>query len=259
VRDDQQQKGRLLSVTDATMKSRHTQSKPLQWTVALLFLAALVALVLIVTLSVARLFGLSCEHPAHLGLAMAAHIVLFLPLWLLLSLFLLAPLFRLTGVLRYYSPYLIASRAQRGRIYLHGATPFDYLLLFRWRDRGRPAVQCILLWYVDGLLALARELERGRLPLDTTISATSYIFSAGSARRYGFTVEEAPRFSIGGYLTYPTQLLTYSFAQGRWALPPIHRARQATIDGATLRAQVSRLERLQTRLRKAQAQRGDLR
>lgn len=248
-----------MSVTDATMKSRYTQSKPLQWTVALLLLTVQVALVLGATLGVARLLGLRWEHPAHLGLAMAAHVALFLPLWLLLSLFLLAPLFRLTGVLRYYSPYLIVTRGGCGRLALHGATPFDYLLLFRWRDRGRPAVQRILLWYVEGLLVLARELERGRLPLDTTISATSYIFSAGSARRYGFAVEEAPRFSIGGYLTYPTQLLTYSFARGRWALPPIHRARQATLDGATLRAQIGRLERLQTRLRKAQAQRGDLR
>ena len=235
--------------SSATMMRRYPQSKPLQWTVALLLLLAFVALIMTATLAVASLLNVRRDDPVQLGGALAAHLVLGLPLWMLLSLFLLAPLFRLTGALRYYSPYLIASRARPGRLDLHGATPFDYLLLFRWRERGRPAVRRILLWYVDGLIALARDVERGRLPLDTTLVATSYIFSAASARRFGFTVAESPGFAWGGYLTYPTQFLTYSFAQGRWALPPIHRARQATIQAAALCAHIGRLERLQQRLR----------
>jgi hypothetical protein len=67
---------------------------------------------------------------------------------------------------------------------------FDYVLLFRWCDRGRPAVRRILLWYVDGLIALAREIELGRIPHDTEISATSYIFSRHSLRRFGFREDQ---------------------------------------------------------------------
>lgn len=234
------------------MKALYAHSKPFQWTVALLFLTAFVALFTLATLAVAFMLGLQVDAPEQWGLAVVVQLVLFLPIWMLLSLFSLAPLFRLTGVLRYYSPYLIVSRARRDRFDLHGATPFDYLLLFRWRDRGRPAVRCILLWYIDGLVALAREMEGGGFPVGTTVSATSYIFSAGTARRYGFTVDEASRFACGGFLTYPTQFLTYSFAQGRWAFPPIRRAKRATINGASLCSQILRLERVQKRLRDAQ-------
>lgn len=231
------------------MKSLYARSKLLQWTLALSFLIVFIALVLIATLGTAFTFELPLDDPAQMALAVVVHLALFLPLWMLVCLFLLAPLFRLTGVLRYYSPYLIVSRSGRDRIDLHGATPFDYLLLFRWRDRGRPAVRCILLWYIEGLIALAREIESGCLPIDITLSATSYIFSADTARRYGFTVDESPRFACGGFLTYPTQFLTYSFSQGHWALPPLHRAKKATISGAKLCSQVTHLERVQKRLR----------
>ena len=231
------------------MKSLYARSQICQWTVALVFLLVLLVLALIATFGVAFMFGLRLDAPAQMGLAVVAQFVLFLPLWMLVSLFLMAPLFRLTGVLRYYSPYLIVSRSRRDRMDLHGATLFDYLLLFRWRDRGRHAVRCILLWYVDGLVALAREIQGGGVPAGTTVSATSYFFSAATARRYGFTVDEAPRFACGGFLTYPTQFLTYSFARGRWALPPVHRARRATIAAADLGSQLARLERVQKRLR----------
>ena len=233
------------------MKALYASSRVFQWTVALLFLTALVALIGIATAGATWALGLQVEAPAQLAFGMAVPLVAFLPLWMLISLFLLAPLFRVTGVLRYCSPYLIVARSGRHRIDLHGATPFDYLLLFRWRDRGRPAVRAILLWYIEGLITLAHDIERGHYPTDTTISATSYIFSSHTARRYGFDVVEAPRFAWGGLLTYPTQFLTYSFARGRWAFPPILGAKRATISGANLCSQIAHLERVQKRLRDA--------
>lgn len=230
------------------MKSLYARSQLFRWTVAFVFMNVFLVLHLMVTLSAALALDLQIDQPAQLALAMGVQIVVLLPLWMLLVSLLLAPLLRLVGVLRYYSPYLVVTRAGRGKLDLHGATIFDYFLLFRWSDRGPSAVREILMWYIDGLLSLAREIKEGQLPADIRLTGTSYIFSASTARRYGFDVERAARFSWGGLLTYPTQILTYSFARGRWAFPPVLRAKRATIDGATLCSQISRLERISKRL-----------
>lgn len=226
----------------------YVRSKLLQALVALVLLAVFVALFSIATLATAAVLGLRADSPAELGLALGLHLVVLLPLWMLAASFFFAPLLRLAGALKYYSPYLVVTRGRQGHLDLHGATPFDYLLLFRWSDRGASAVRKILSWYVEGLLSLAHEIEEGRLPRSTVFSATSYIFSESIARRYGFSVEQALRFSFGGLLTFPTQCLTYSFAKGRWAFPPVHRARRATITGAALCSQIARLQKLRRRL-----------
>jgi hypothetical protein len=233
------------------MKRMHARPKLIQWTVALVLLIVFVALFTMAVLVTASVLGLQPDNPAQLAVALAIQLGVLLPLWMMAAIFFLAPVLRLVGALRYYSPYLIVTRSRGGGLDLHGATLFDYLLLFQWSERGRPAVRKILIWYVEGLLALVREIEKGDLPDNIVLSATSYIFSKSIARRYGFHVETGSRFSVGGFLTYPTQLITYSFAKGRWAFPPILRARRATIPGAALAAQSARLQRLRNRLLQA--------
>lgn len=230
------------------MRALYARSRLLQWTVAIVLVSVFLVLYLIVTLAAAFALGLQIDQPVQLAVAMGIQIAALLPLWMLLGSVLFAPLLRLAGVLRYCSPYLVVTRSGKGKLDLHGAMIFDYFLLFRWSDRGAPAVRKILVWYVDGLLSLAREVVEGRLSIDTTLSGTSYIFSENTARRYGFDVERAAAFSWGGVLTYPTQVLTYSFARGRWTFPPVLRAKRATIDAATLCSQIPRLERMRKRL-----------
>lgn len=230
------------------MKDFQTRSSITRWAVALLLLAAFMVLCSIALIGTVAVFGWSLESPLQLCLAMGLQLSLLLPFWMMAGIFFVAPLLRLLGTLRYYSPYLVVTRSRDGHLDLHGATLFDYLLLFRWSDRGRQAVRQILIWYVDGLLAIIREIEQGKIQRDTIFSATSYIFSESIARRYGFRVEASRWFSIGGFLTLPTQFVTYSFAKGHWALPPILRARRATIDGTTLCAQSARLQMLRWRL-----------
>lgn len=234
------------------MKGLQTRFALARWAVALLLLAALMVLCSIALIGTVALFGWSLASPLQLCLAMGLQLSLLLPFWMMAGIFFAAPLLRLLGTLRYYSPYLVVTRSRDGHLDLHGATLFDYLLLFRWSDRGRQAVRKILIWYVDGLLAIIREIKQGKIQRDTIFSATSYIFSESIARRYGFRVEASRWFSIGGFLTLPTQFVTYSFAKGHWALPPILRARRATIDGTTLCAQSARLQRLLSRLAQAQ-------
>jgi hypothetical protein len=233
------------------MKTQTLLSQLLQWLLALALLFIFIGLVLTATLTTASLLHLNIESTVELATALVAPIILLLPVWMLLGLFFLTPLFRLSGVLKYYSPYLIVSRTKPDHLALHGATPFDYLRLFSWKDRGRPAVRRILLWYIEGLLALAREVSKGNISKDTTITGTSYIFSAGNAKRFGFTVEDSGSFAWGGYLTYLTQFLTYSFAQGRWALPPVHLAKRASIKAERLCAKLDFLEQKQKQLRRS--------
>lgn len=233
------------------MRALYARSRLFQWIVAFAFFGVFLALHGAVTLGAAILLGLQIDNPLHLSAAVGAHVAVLLPLWMMLGSLFFTPLLRHIGALRYCSPYLVVTRGGHGRIDLHGATLFDYLILFCWSDRGRPAVRKILLWYIDGLLALASEIREGRLPDNTVLSATSYIFSESIARRYGFSVEQASRFSFGGLLTYPTQFLTYTFAKGRWAFPPIFRARRATISGAQLCSQTARLQRLRDHLHSA--------
>ncbi|MBL9160346.1 MAG: hypothetical protein JNJ70_22885 [Verrucomicrobiales bacterium] len=235
------------------MKEWYERSNAVRWLVALVLLIGFAVLFGGPAFWIAAALGLDYGNPLHLGTVVVLQLVLLLPFWMLMANFFFAPLLRLAGSLRYYSPYLVVTRGRKGSRALHGATLFDYVLWFRWSERGPRAVRKILTWYVEGLLALAREMDQGNIPRDTVFSATSFIFSASLARRYGFRVEDGTRFSLGGLLTYPTQLLTYSFARGRWALPPVFRSKRATITGAALCAQVDRLQRLRSRLIRTQA------
>ena len=231
------------------MKAFYAQPKLCQWTLALFFLIAFFALVDVVSLSIAALLGLRPNVTSQLIIAVYGNLCLLLPMWMLLANFFTAPFLRLVGIYRYYSPYLIITGSPARGLHLHGATLFDYWLLLGWKERGRPAVRRILIWYLEGLVALARDIETGRLPMDVPISATSYIFSKNSAVRYGFNVDSSRRFMFGGLLTYPTQFLTYSFARGRWTFPALSLAKRATTSGRELCARIGSFERLLKRLR----------
>jgi hypothetical protein len=230
------------------MRSFYDQPLFIQWTVALFLLGIAAILVGMAAWGSAILLGLRLDSPPQVGLALLVALVLFLQAWLLILGFLATPLLRLVGVLCYYSPFLIVARVGDGQLGLHGALPFDYLLLFRWCDRGRPAVRRILLWYVEGLMCLAREIEQGKIAGDTVITATSYIFSSRSMQRLGFRAENGSRFSFGGIVTFPTQFVTYSFARGRWSLPPVLRGCKSTITAAELCSRLGYLQRLHHRV-----------
>lgn len=233
------------------MPPRDAQTTPRRLALAVVLLLVFIALLMLWTLVCARLLGLRCDQPAELGAAMALGVLVPLPIWMLLSFSLLAPILRVVGLLRYYSPYLIVTGSATQGLALHGASPFDYLLLFRWADRGRPAVRRILRWYIEGLVALARDVQDGRFPKDVEITATSYVISHRAAARFGFRPESSRRFAWGGLLTFPTQLFTYSFSRGQWRVPPLGQAMRARTTGAELCAQLERLERVLARLRGA--------
>lgn len=175
--------------------------------------------------------------------------VLLIPLAAPWIQFATAPLLRLLGVYRYYSPMLLVENPRPTAFHIHGGTNLDYLLHLRWRDRGAPAARKTLCHYLRGLVAIGDEVAGGALPPDLRVVATSYVFTETSARRLGFTVEPvAGGERLGLWLNGINLVLKHSFAQGRPALPDLSRVRRASISGADLAAARPALEALLARL-----------
>ncbi len=113
-------------------------------------------------------------------------------------------------------------------------------------------VRRILLWSVEGLSALAGDLEAGRLPGVVAVSVTFYLFSRRIAQRIGFAVEKTRRLAWEVGLTFPTQVVTDSFARGRLALTPLSQSKRATLSSSHLCAQMAHLTRVLRSLRAAE-------
>lgn len=170
--------------------------------------------------------------------AAALHPLLWLPLIFVLvpaAEFVLTPLWTRHGVYRYYSPLLFVL-ARGERLYeLHGGTLYDHLFHGPAAVRGRAARRARLRCYLAGLLGLIDDIERGVLAPDARLTGTSYFFGERSARRLGFTVERAGRSErLHLALNALGLALIYRGARGRWALPPVWRARRATTTAAQL-------------------------
>lgn len=106
-----------------------------------------------------------------------------------------ARVFRWLKIFHYYSPMLIVERnfwkwGERYTRYLHDGTLFDYWRNINWNEGGEVARNQIVIWYLQGLLAIAKDIERGELPTNLTFIATSYFFSARTMRRFGFSIQE---------------------------------------------------------------------
>lgn len=228
---------------------------PLSWVMAVALCLVLAGVVAAAAFATRAALGLP---RGGFGMAVALGIVnLPLPFWMTLANFLTAPLFQLLHVYTYYSPLLLAERRRGGRLALHGGTLFDYVKHMRWADRGRTATRRVLVFYLQGLLALIAEIEEGRLSGDVVISATSFFFSARHAQRFGFTAEEKRLQALGGVLVYPTLVLTYSYTKGHLAFPNLSHTVSAHIRGAELVAQKELITTSATRI--ARLLRGDSR
>ena len=175
--------------------------------------------------------------------------LLFFPVALSVFQFCLTPLLRWSGVYYYHSEMLKAT-LRTGRTWeIHGGTAWDYIHLFRLSESGAAATRRLLLLYLEGLLDIARLVESGAIPAETTVTGTSYFFSERSARRLGFRIEPAgPRLRAVLVLYYLDLVLLYSFARGRVAFPNVLRARRAAIRAADLAARRGEIESLIARL-----------
>jgi hypothetical protein len=162
----------------------------------------------------------------------------------------LAPVWRVAGVYRYHAPLLFSVR--RGPVLeLHAGSSYDYLLRFRWHDRGPRARRIVLRDLLSGLLAVAAETESGSIPGDTRIIVDSHVIGERTARAFGF--ETAPaRWSDRVHLVLDIVAISvmHGFVRGRPAVAPVWRARRFVVRppglaaaAPRIRARLDRLER----------------
>lgn len=162
---------------------------------------------------------------------------LLFPLYLPFGHFGVTPLFRATGIYRYYSTMLVAIMPSEQRIALHSGGGFDYV--FQWLTRGAPRSwrQWVQSQHLAGLLAIADGVREGRLPGTVVVTGSTYFLSGGSARRLGFSSAQCGVFdALNLWMNVLDILWMYSLARGRLAFPPLWRMRTFTTTGERLSA-----------------------
>jgi hypothetical protein len=161
------------------------------------------------------------------------------------------PFCRATGIYLYHSPMLKATFRGPRAWEIHGGTSWDWIVLFRFRDRGAAAARQVLRWYVEGLLDVAARVEKGEIPGSVEVTGTSWFFREETARRLGFEIRPAGlRLRFNLFLNAFDLWLTYSFTRGRIALPNLMAVKQAVIRGDELVRRRPQLVRLRAALRR---------
>jgi len=173
--------------------------------------------------------------------------------WYLLLLFVLGPIFQfaitplltLIGNYKYLSPMLLVYNPSNTKYDLHNGTSFDYLLVLTGVKAGKPLKNKILEFYLEGLLKLVHEIEKGNLPEDLVITGSSYFFSDRTAKNLGFEVSNATTAEKCNILiNYLDLIWMYSLANGELSFPNLNTIKNAKILGRTLVKSKPKLERL---------------
>lgn len=155
------------------------------------------------------------------------------------------PFCRATGIYLYHSPMLKATFRGPKVWEIHGGTLWDWLVLFRFDDRGSGAARKVMRWYLEGLLDIAARVERGEIPGAVEVTGTSWFFREETARRLGFEIRPAGfRLRFNLLLNALDLWLTYSFTRGRLTVPSLLDVKQAVIRGEELVRRKDELARL---------------
>lgn len=161
------------------------------------------------------------------------------------------PFCRAAGIYLYHSPMLKATFRGPRVWEVHGGTIWDWLVLFRFRDRGAAAARRVMVWYLEGFLDIAARVERGEIAGGVEVTGTSWFFREETARRLGFEIRPAGfRLRFNLFLNALDLWLTYSFTRGRIALPDLLAVKQAVIRGDELLRRRPQLVRLCAMLRR---------
>ena len=149
--------------------------------------------------------------------------------------FIATPIFRLSGVYKYYSPMLIGYMPNNVQIDLHSGGSFDYLFVMRKFKIGFETRNRILTYHLEGLLNIIAQIENGAIPKSVIISGTSYFFNKRTLNKLGFELQKPSLFyRINLLLNFIDLIWMYSIAQGHISIPKIWTANMASIEGGIL-------------------------
>ncbi len=157
-------------------------------------------------------------------------------IYLPLGQFCLTPIFRLTGMYRYYSPMLLGYAPSDKHIDLHNGTSFDYLFVFGLQKDSRSSLRArIMGFHFQGLLKIIDRIENEEIPESVLISGTSYFFNERTAKKLGFSIEPPSTFyRLNVYANFIDIFWMYSLAQGRLVFPAIRDVKKIETTGRTL-------------------------
>ncbi len=178
--------------------------------------------------------------------------LLFLPILAPIFNLVSVPFFRLIGYYKYLTP-LVLSTVQTDKEYdLHNVFTFDYLVNFKWADRGIKVQKMLLQHYFKALLVIIERIETGQLSPEVTIVGHSYFFNDRTAQKLGFTISKASSFwVINSCLQFIELTYLYAFSQGKWTFPKFWKVQRAEISGTDLLAKKNFLAGLVKKLGKA--------
>ncbi len=201
------------------MNNFYNQPKPVQWiaAIALLIVGFVPALAIIEK-------GYDCP------LAYALFLV-YLPI----GQFSLTPIFRLSGVYKYYSHMLLGYMPNDIQIDLHSGGSFDYLVVMPNYKAGVEMRNRLLVYHLERLLHLIDEISHKRIPETVQIVGTSYFFNTRTFAKMGFDVVQPSLFSrLNLFVNCIDLVWMYSLSQGKFALPKVWNVKKASITGAKL-------------------------
>jgi len=151
------------------------------------------------------------------------------------------PVFRLMGFYKYLNPYVLSSVQTDKHYDLHNVFTFDYLVNFKWADRGKKAQKTLLAHCFKALLTIIDRIESGQLSESVNVVGHSYFFSDRTADSPIFWV-------VNSSLQFIELTYLYSFSQGKWAIPKFWKVKKAEIVGSDLVKKKEFLEGLVSRL-----------
>ncbi|MCF8261986.1 MAG: hypothetical protein K9J12_14505 [Melioribacteraceae bacterium] len=210
---------------EKSRKNIYLFPKPIQWSMAV-----------IVLLMGAAVLYLAIEQ-IYFPL-----ILILVPILKPIAHFSLAPILRLTGFLKYYSPMLLGVKMDDETLEIHNGNSFDYLINMKWKHRGDDAKKQIMIYYLMGLLKIIDEIERNNLQNKLYIVGVSYFLSQNTIRKLGFE-EETVRFrrKFLFFVDYINLFLMYSYANGRMCFPNVFELKKVKISANKLIASKTKI------------------
>ena len=161
------------------------------------------------------------------------------------------PFFTLVGLYKYYSPMLLGYMANDNQIDLHSGGSFDYFFVMRKYKSGIEMRNRLLIFQLEGLIYIIRQIENKSISEKVNIVGTSYFFNNRTLYKMGFEIENPSLFyRVNLIANFIDLFWMYSLSQGKLSIPKIWNAKNAKITGAKLIESKKMIEELYEKLKK---------